>query len=256
MLGVNELKLFASIRIKKFRDEKGLFLVEGMKQVEEGIRSRRKCELIVFRSESFDHFDEVLALAKRKGIRCEGVKNKEFEKLADTVHAQGILGYFRMPEREILDRTSTPLIYLDRITDPGNMGTIIRTADWFGFRQILLSPGCVDVYNPKVIRAAMGSNFRMAFHEGVTELDLKGVRDSGYSIITTELEGKNLEEFRPEGKFVIVLSNESHGVLPGLASIADLRIKIPGEKGAESLNVAVAAGIIFHKLFETGSKNE
>ncbi|MCC6636772.1 MAG: RNA methyltransferase [Ignavibacteriaceae bacterium] len=254
MLGVNELKLFASIRIKKFRDEKGIFLVEGMKQVEEGILSRRKCELIVFRTEDGDNFDEVLALARHKGIRCEAVKNREFEKLADTVHAQGILGYFRMPEKEILDRTSTPLIYLDRINDPGNMGTIIRTADWFGFRQILLSPGCVDVYNPKVVRAAMGSNFRMAFHEGVTELDLKGICESGYSIVTTELDGKNLEDFKPMGKIIIVLSNESHGVLPGLASIADVRIKIPGEKGAESLNVAVAAGIIFHKLFETGSK--
>lgn len=254
MLGVNELKLFASIRIKKFRDEKGIFLVEGMKQVEEGILSRCKCELIVFRTEDIENFDGVLALAQHKGIRSEGVKNKEFEKLVDTVHAQGILGYFRMPEKEILDRTSTPLIYLDRINDPGNMGTIIRTADWFGFRQILLSPGCVDVYNPKVIRAAMGSNFRMSFHEGVTEVDLKGIRESGYSIVTTELDGKILEEFKPMGKVVIVLSNESHGVLPGLASIADLRIKIPGEKGAESLNVAVAAGIIFHKLFETGSK--
>lgn len=74
-----------------------------MKQVEEGILSRRKCELIVFRTEDGDNFDEVLALARHKGIRCEGVKNREFEKLSNTVHAQGILGYFRMVEREILD---------------------------------------------------------------------------------------------------------------------------------------------------------
>ncbi|MBK6679648.1 MAG: hypothetical protein IPG53_06265 [Ignavibacteriales bacterium] len=119
-----------------------------------------KVELIVFRTEDGDNFDEVLALARHKGIRCEAVKNREFEKLADTVHAQGILGYFRMPEKEILDRTSTPLIYLDRINDPGNMGrTIIRTADWFVFVRFCFRRR-VDVYNPKVVRAAMGSNFQ------------------------------------------------------------------------------------------------
>lgn len=253
MLSANELKHLSALKVKKYREETRLFIAEGVKQVDEGIRSNYHCDLIVFRSDARDDIRETLHIAAKKSIRCEEVKAKELERLADTVHTQGVIGYFRMPQTRAVDTNSPVLIYLDRINDPGNLGTIIRTADWFGFRDILLSPGCVEVFNPKVVRASMGSVFRGAFHQEVEVDELAGLKKAGYSIVTTELEGGDLGKYKPTGKTIVILSSESHGVLPELASLADGRVKIPGVKGAESLNVAVAAGIILHKLFETGT---
>ncbi len=253
MLSANELKHLSALKVKKYREDTRLFMAEGVKQVDEGVRSRYHCDLIVFRPDARDEIRDILNIASRKGIRCEEVKARELERLSDTVNTQGVIGYFRMPHRAAIDTTSPVLVYLDRINDPGNMGTIIRTADWFGFREILLSPGCVDVYNPKVVRASMGSIFRGAFHQEAGIEELAALKKEGYPVITTELDGTGLKKYQPFEKTIIVLSSESHGVLPELASLADGRVKIPGVKGAESLNVAVAAGIILHKLFETGT---
>lgn len=253
MLSANELKHLSALKVKKYREETRLFMAEGVKQVDEGIRSRYHCDLIVYRPDAADEINETLRIASKKGVRCEEVKAKELERLADTVHTQGVIGYFRMPQTPAVDTTSPVLIYLDRINDPGNLGTMIRTADWFGFRDILLSPGCVEVFNPKVVRASMGSVFRGAFHQEVEAGELHELKKAGYSVVTTELEGSDLKKFKPADRTIVVLSSESHGVLPELASLADRRVMIPGVKGAESLNVAVAAGIILHKLFETGT---
>ncbi len=253
MLSANELKHLSALKVKKYREETRLFMAEGVKQVDEGIRSRYHCDLIVYRPDAADEINETLRIASKKGIRCEEVKAKELERLADTVHSQGVIGYFRMPQTAAIDTTSPVLIYLDRINDPGNLGTMIRTADWFGFRDILLSPGCVEVFNPKVVRASMGSVFRGAFHQEAGIEDLVRLKKTGYSVVTTELGGSDLKKFKPADRTIVVLSSESHGVLPELASLADRRVMIPGVKGAESLNVAVAAGIILHKLFETGT---
>lgn len=253
MLSANELKHLSALKVKKYREETRLFIAEGVKQVDEGVRSRYQCDLIVFRPDARDEIRDILNIASKKGIKCEEVKAKELERLSDTVNTQGVIGYFRMPHLSAVDCNLPVLVYLDRINDPGNLGTIIRTADWFGFRDILLSPGCVDVFNPKVVRASMGSIFRGVFHPETGIELLTRLKKEGYSVITTELEGTDLKRYRPAGKSIIVLSSESHGVLPELASLADARVKIPGVKGAESLNVAVAAGIILHKLFETGT---
>jgi TrmH family RNA methyltransferase len=255
MLSTNEFQRLTSIKVRKYRELHRLFLVEGIKQVSEGINSRIKCEIIVISTKVINTFSEILRLAKESNVRCEALNEKDFERISETVKSQGIIGFFRIPKDSGVNFTSNNLIYLDRINDPGNMGTIIRTADWFGYRNILISPGCVDIYNPKVVRSTMGSIFRMNFQQEVTVDELKLLRREGYRILTTELSGKSLNSILFGKKNVVIMSSESHGVLPELSAISDGSIKILGEEGAESLNVGVAMGIILNKIFELESSN-
>lgn len=253
MVTANEIKIFSSLKVKKYREEFNLFIVEGYKQVSEGLASGVKCEIVIYEHDAFHEISDIISQAMKLGVRHEAVKRAEINKMSDTINSQGVVAVFRVPTPQKTDKTAPVIVYLDRIADPGNMGTILRTADWFGFREILLSPGCVDIYNPKVVRSSMGSIFRGSFHPESDERMLVTLKEAGYKIVTSQLNGKDIRNFIPAPKTVIVLSNESHGVLPGLASIADHAIKIPGEPGAESLNVAVAAGIILNKFFETGN---
>lgn len=253
MLTANEIKIYSSLKVKKYRDDFNKFIVEGYKQVSEGLASGLKCEIVIYHHEIFYEISDIISQAMKKGVRYEAVKSSELHRMSDTINSQGLVAVFRVPTPIKTDKTAPVIVYLDRISDPGNMGTILRTADWFGFREILLSTGCVDIYNPKTVRSTMGSIFRGSFHHECDEKNLKILKEAGYRIVTTQLNGKELKKYSPSPKTVIVLSNESHGVLPGLASIADDTIKIPGVPGAESLNVAVAAGIILNKFFETGN---
>jgi TrmH family RNA methyltransferase len=130
---------------------------------------------------------------------------------------------------------------LDDVQDPGNMGTIIRIADWFGIKHIACSPGCVDVYNPKVVQSAMGSHLRVQVHE--TELGdfIKGL---GLPVFAATLHGENVYQLPKPGYGILLLGNESKGVSEELINIATRKVTIPGKGGAESLNVAVSAGIL------------
>ena len=256
MLTANEIKIYSSLKVKKYRDDFNLFIVEGYKQVSEGLASGVKCEIVIYQHEIFHEISDIISQTMKLGVRHEAVKSSELHKMSDTINSQGIVAVFRVPVPKKTDKTVPVIVYLDRIADPGNMGTILRTADWFGYREILLSPGCVDIYNPKVVRSSMGSIFRGSFHPESDERMLVTLKEAGYKIVTSQLNGKDIRDFIPSPKTVIVLSNESHGVLPGLASIADNAIKIPGVPGAESLNVAVAAGIILNKFFETGNNTQ
>ncbi|KAB2908855.1 MAG: RNA methyltransferase [Ignavibacteriales bacterium] len=254
MISINELKHIAALKNKKFREAEGKFIVEGVKSVEEGVKSHFLCELILYRNDAKDNAEDIIKIAALKGIRTEELKNKEFERLSDTVNPQGVSGVFRVPKQKKVNTNSALLIYLDRINDPGNLGTILRTADWFGFREVLLSPGCADVFNPKVVRSSMGSLFRCNFRFPCGTQELAELKRAGYALLTTQVEGKDLEDIVPEGKTIIVFSNESRGVLHELEVLADGKIAISGAPGAESLNVAVAAGIVLNKFFQTGNK--
>ena len=140
------------------------------------------------------------------------------------------------------------ILLVDDIQDPGNLGTIIRTADWFGFGEIFCSANCVEVYNPKVISSTMGSIFNLNIHSDINLKDLiKELKKEKYKIVVTDLNGQNIK-FNKKDKIALVIGSEAKGVSSGIKNLADLNYKIEKSGKAESLNVAIATGIIMKEI--------
>jgi TrmH family RNA methyltransferase len=247
MLTKNELKYFSSLNQKKFRNKENKFLVEGNKIIEEGLNSSLSCEIVLVSHLYFEQNENYLRSITNKKIRLEILKNPEFIRLTDTVSPQGIAAVFNKPagSHKVLDNLNSKLaVCLDNISDPGNVGTIIRNCDWFGINTILLTSNCADIYNPKTIRATMGSIFHVNIFEDIEKERLIKLKELDYKIFCTDLKGKNIFELALPDKSIITFSNEAYGPSPWLSEIADENITIPKIGRAESLNVASASAVI------------
>lgn len=250
MITKNELKYFASLKQKKQRKQENKFLAEGEKIVLEGINAKHPCELVLMTSEFFNRNENLTGVIKKRQIRIEIVKNNELEKLSDTKTPQGIIAFFesRKLEFDLKSFEKDPLIvFLDNISDPGNVGTILRTCDWFGIKSVLLSKNSAEYLNPKVVRSSMGSIFHLSILENADKY-LQLLKEKGFKLICSDLDGKNIFKFNTPGKSVLVLSNESSGPSSEILMMADEKVTIPGKGNAESLNVASAAAIILAQL--------
>jgi len=241
------LKYYASLLQKKFRLEEQKFLVEGKRLVEVGLEQHRyKCE-IVFITNEFKEKNEAFVFSSFKEVKFEIVKSSEFNRLCDTKQPQGIAAVFQIPQDNQQPKViSRKVVYLENIADPGNLGTIIRTCDWFGFGQILLSQNCVELYNPKVLRATMGSIFHLSVYENVGLPFLDNLSKLGFEILCSDLDGKNFEEVRKPEKVVLCLSSEADGPSKELLAASDYAITIPKKGNAESLNVSSASAILLN----------
>jgi len=184
--------------------------------------------------------------------RLINVSNQLYREISNMETPQGILAIAKFEVNSICEANlgNNPLmLFLDRIQDPGNMGTIIRTADAFGIDGIVVTSGCVDIYNPKVVRATMGSIFRVPIYDEGDGIEaIKKIKDKGIATYVAALEesiyiGK-VDLNRP---CILVIGNESDGVSPDIMALADKLIKIPMLGGAESLNAAVASSIIMYE---------
>lgn len=250
MISNNELKYYSSLLKKKFRDSENRFIVEGKKSVQEGIESSYKCE-IVFITNKFasEEIQFINNLDKRK-VKVAVLKSLEFKKITDTKSPQGIAAVFDINRiKPDFPSMHEPLVvYLENISDPGNLGTIMRTSDWFGVKNIFLSNECSEVFNPKVIRSSMGSIFHIKVFENVKLDEIKILKDFGYEFLCSDLSGKNIYDFEKGKHTLLFLANESRGPSSELLSIADKKITIPGKGSAESLNVASASAIILSQL--------
>ena len=219
-----EIKRIRSLREKKFRDAYGLFVVEGEKMVQEALRS---------------------------GFRVEGVWRREeigdaaMERISQLSSPSPVLAVVARPEPAADGPVGGLCLALDGIRDPGNLGTILRIADWFGVETVYLSSDCVEPFNPKVIQASMGSIFRVRFETVDLPALARRFREAGLPVYGTFLDGKDLyrEALRPEG--LVVMGNEANGIRPAVAAEVDARLTIPafGRSGAESLNVAAATAV-------------
>lgn len=250
MLTKNELKYYSSLLKKKFREEENKFIAEGRKIVSEGLKGNFECEIIIATNEFLEQ-EKLFFEGLNKSIRTEIVSNLEFHKLKDTVTPQGIAAVFKKPrgvQNEIVGRKDGIICLMDDISDPGNLGTIIRNCDWFGISDILLTKNCAELYSPKVIRASMGSLFHLRCSEGLNRSRMEKLKKEGFTIISSDLDGENLFNYRPEGKVVIVFSNEANGPTKDIQELADKRITIPSFGNAESLNVASASAVILSHL--------
>ncbi len=257
ILTANEIKLFASLKQKKYRDEYGKYLIEGFHLIEECLNSAHELEYIILRNDiGIKGHPEILKIISKNRTIVEPLHEKLFNKLIDTESSQGIVGVVKHPETKYSSKEHDIILALDRINDPGNLGTIIRTAYWFNIPQILLSNGSADPYNPKVIRSTQGG----IFHTTITEdaelaQELKKLQREGYSVYLFTLDAKKTltqiiqsAKSGQSAKSVLVFGSESHGISKELLDMDFERVKIEGYSGSESLNVAIASAIALYEF--------
>ena len=230
-----------SLKERKGRKELGCFLVEGRKMVEEAIASAFPVEAVLADDDRLTEFH------LPAGIPVYTMPAHVLAAVCDTKTPQGIAAVVRMAEVEL---HGPRLVAMDGVQDPGNVGTIIRTADAAGFDGVILSTQCADVFSPKVLRATMGSVFRMGIR--VTD-DLPGLLSKmvqqGASVVSSQLDGEPFYQRSPlNERFVLVIGSEGNGVTDEVKAIATHRVRLPMRGGAESLNAAVAAGIMMYEL--------
>ena len=233
-LSANKIKWIRSLQQKKFRDELGLFVIEGDKLVSEALTlCPSTIELIVHT----DRFSSELS----SNIETLKVSENDLKRVSSLQHPQGCLAILKKNEKPVQQNHSGLILALDSIQDPGNMGTILRIADWFGIKQVVCSPTTVDCYNPKVVQASMGAVLRIAIHYTSLEGWLHELTIPVYGAL---LEGKNIYKETLPTDAVIIMGNEGNGISKEVKSLITHPVTIPSFGGSESLNVAVATGII------------
>lgn len=224
-----QIKQIRSLREKKYRDALGLFVVEGEKMVQEALRS------------DFD----VAEVWRR-----EEIGEAAMARISQLASPSPVLAVVRRPERPALDLVPGLYLALDGIRDPGNLGTILRAADWFGVRGVFLSEDCVELFNPKVIQSSMGSIFRMRAEYVALEPLCRRFREAGMPVYGTFLDGRDIYREELGDRGLVVMGNEAAGIRAEVAATVDRRLLIPafGGSGAESLNVAAATAVVLSEF--------
>lgn len=234
------------LKEKRTREETGKILVEGEVMIREAIG----CGLPIhelFADEKHASFAREMLAA---GARCFEVPRSILETVCETKTPQGVCASFAAPAPCPIDRLSGAIVALDGVQDPGNVGTIWRTADAAGFGALLLGEGSADPLSPKVLRSAMGSGFRLPFAHAAPLADaLRLLQQRGYTIVASDLRGSDFYR-RPklDSRIVLVIGNEARGISDDVRRCADLKLKLPMRGGAESLNAAIAAAILMYDL--------
>lgn len=244
MLSKTKVKYIQSLGHKKRRDEEQVFIAEGPKIVNELLKEPRVHALEIFALQDWLQQNSIPA-----NIEHHMVTQEELEKITQLSTANKVLAIFQQPKVIAnIDTNNKWILLLDGIQDPGNLGTIIRIADWFGIKQIICSHECASIYNTKVIQSSMASIARVDVL--VTDL-LPWVKDHpSCNYYAAALEGDDLTAMDKLKEGVIMIGNESKGLNPELLSKANTRITIPRLGNAESLNAAVATGIILSHLIK------
>ena len=254
----NEIvKEIRKLKEKKYRKDK--FIVEGIKMLEEAINENASIDLIIIRED----INLELDISKFNSIV---VTEKVFNTLTDVVSPQGVLavinkknnkGVAKETENVKIDTTTDYILALDGIQDPGNLGTIIRTADSANLKQIIVSKNTVDAYSPKVIRSTMGAIYRVNIIEVENlEWTLKDLQKDGFKVVVTSLDTNNSIYDISYNKSIVVIGNEANGVSKEVQELANERVKIPMLGKTESLNASVATGIMIYEYVRKILRNE
>lgn len=226
----------------RYRKEKSLYIVEGIKMFSEADRAYMED---VYVSEEF-----LLSEKNRKlleGITYEVVADNVMKAMSDTVTPQGILCIMRRFEHSlssILNKNNPKLMLLADLQDPGNAGTIIRSAEGAGMDAVIFSNGSVDLYNPKTIRSTMGSMFRVPFIYEDLENVIAELKKRNVPVYTTDMNGQSYKDVSYNNGFAVIIGNEANGVSEKIAELADCTITIPMSGKVESLNASIAASLI------------
>ncbi len=255
-MAVRNAKKILALKRKKVREAEKKFVIEGIRLVEEAIQSNAPVEQLVFCREMIEGNERLTGLlqeAVRREILVQETDWRAFKHMGDAQTPEGVLGVVQMQtwdRGQLLDSTGSVLL-LDRMRDPGNLGLILRTAEAAGLGGIFLSSGSVELYNPKVVRASRGSIFRVpAFRNENLPPLLEALHSRKVRILSAHIEGTPFHQVEPGERFAIILGNETFGIDSALAAQADASVTIPMAEGVDSLNVAIAAGILLFRFRE------
>jgi TrmH family RNA methyltransferase len=230
----NNIKRIRSLQLKKFRDELELFVVEGYKMVDEAISSCPDAIQILVCSEENARFN----LPEN---RCFYLAPQALKKLGSQSSGTKILAVIKKKKHVFPSQLDGWMIALDGIQDPGNLGTIIRTADWFGIKDIVCSEDTADVFNSKCLQASMGSVFRVRVHTTSLATWLQPFAPQTFAAV---LDGTDIFSVKKQPEGILVLGSEGQGIRHDVQEIITQKVRIPGHSKCESLNVAVSAGIL------------
>ncbi len=249
MLSRNKIKYLASLKMKKFRVLHRQFVVEGDKIVKDSILKSKVIPEILVASSTW--LNEHKSISSLSGVEILEADHKDLARITSLETPPPVMAVFSMPNEEAGDTNteSSLSIALDTIQDPGNLGTIVRIADWFGINQIFCSPGCADIHNPKTIQASMGALFNVQ----VSYTDLKDLLEKHHQtkefpILGTFMQGASVKEIGKIEKGIILFGNESRGISAELVPCISTRITIPSGNNSpahvESLNVASSVAVV------------
>ncbi len=249
MISKNRLKYVRSLEMKKYRKAEGVFVAEGHKLVGD-LLDVFECKYLAATSEWLSANAAWVERQRRSGVEVDEVTDEELKRASFQETPQQVLAVFKQLTYEVdvneVARKQLCLV-LDDVQNPGNLGTIVRLADWFGIEHIFCSKGCADIYNPKTVQATMGGIARVRVHEADLP-ELLSRLDKDIPVYGTFLDGENIYGKELENRGLIVMGNEGKGVSKEVAAFVTERLYIPnypeGRETSESLNVAIATAIV------------
>lgn len=251
-MAVKGSKRILALKKRKAREREGAFLIEGIRLCEEAIKEDGATEQLVFARDMLDRNERLATLhrgALDAGIEVQMTDRRALKGMCDTETPQGVVGVAYAPkwDREEVLACGKPLLVLDRVRDPGNLGMILRTAEAAGAGGIFLLKGSVELLNPKVVRSTMGSIFRLpVLTDQRPDSLMDDLKRAGVIVFAADVDGQPFNEADYGKPHAFLLGNEAFGIEPDLLAKAERRVSIPMAPPVESLNVAVAAGILLY----------
>ena len=249
MISKNKIKFLRSLQLKKNRLTSKLTIIEGLRIIDEAINLNAEITQIFYISKFFDKNKSLLTKIDLNGISHDTIELKDLKEIADTNNPQGIIAVVNI--KKYLDSkltdTNENYVILDKISDPGNLGTILRTCAWYGINQIVLMPDSVDPFNLKCLRSAMGAHFSFNYIN-YSDYDkiISFLEKNSYNILCSNLNGSDVSKISVKGKWALVLGSEAHGTNPLFEKFNNITISKKGS--IDSLNVSVATGILLDRL--------
>ncbi len=244
------IKSIKKLKDKKFREQEHKYIIEGIKLIEEAVKESAKINTVVVCEDCVknEEIDSKLLYEVAK-YNCIYVSERIFSLLTDVKNPQGILAVIeKEAQSELIDYNEDLIVVLDKVQDPGNLGTILRTVDSIGLKQIIVAEGSGDIFNPKVVRSTMGAIFRVKVKISQDiQKTIAEIKKHKFKVISTSLAtDKSIYDVKYE-KSAIIIGNEANGVSKELQDASDELVKIPMLGNTESLNASVATGIVLYE---------
>ncbi|MDO4670514.1 MAG: RNA methyltransferase [Aerococcus sp.] len=238
-----QIKAIKKLQTRRGREKSGYYMIEGHHLIEEALTSGAFLDQIYATEEQSTRYPASLTTV---------ISHEVANSLGETAHSQSVFAVIKMPEGVLAyEQLGQSLLLLDGVQDPGNLGTLVRSADAFGYHDVLLGNGTVDLYNDKVLRSMQGSHFHLNTYHVDLETAIPQLQALGYQVACTLLDptAQDLRAYdlRVKGKWAIVLGNEGNGVSSRIAAMCDVKLYIPMPGSAESLNVAIAGAIAMYQ---------
>lgn len=248
MISKTDIKKLSKLSTKKGRNKYNLYLIEGLRIIRSALRAQAPINRI-FVTARFEESVDYQSISNRfnKMLKPEIIDEKTMKQITQTVTPSEILAVCSLPKiTELPSTIASNWLYLDKIADPGNLGTLLRSAAWFGTTQVALSPHCADPFNPKVMRGGMGAHFSLQM---VTNCNLRQFKSSDHLIIGADHRGMTIIDFNHNAKdWVLVIGSEAHGISKENINHIEYSLSIPANGSGNSLNAAVAGSIMLYCL--------